>query len=213
MKKIIAVNGSARENGNTAQLLQSALRGAADAGAETRLVHLGGLNFSGCRSCFACKRLETGDKCRCYWPDDLSPVLDALLQADAVLLGSPIYFGDVSGMMRCFLERLSFITLSYHHPMTPLFKGSIDGAFFFTMNEPESALAYYDGVLQQNFGLLKRLGGECELHCSCFTVQFDGYGRYHTSTEQEAARLAHRETQFAKELRQAYEVGQRLAQK
>ena len=103
--KAIAINGSPRKGWNTDMLLQQALRGAADAGAETELIQLSDLTFSGCRSCFACRRAgaETG---RCMWKDDLQPVLDKIHSADAVFMGSPIYLGNVSGMMYCLMERL-----------------------------------------------------------------------------------------------------------
>ena len=55
--KILAINGSPRKTWNTAQMLESALAGCRDAGAETKLVHLIDLNFKGCISCFGCKRL------------------------------------------------------------------------------------------------------------------------------------------------------------
>ena len=70
MKKIIAINGSPRRNGNTAELLQHALRGAADAGAETELVHLYSLKFTGCLSCFYCKRKDVAHGV-CALKDDL----------------------------------------------------------------------------------------------------------------------------------------------
>lgn len=82
MKKIIAINGSPRRNGNTAELLQHALRGAADAGAETELVHLYSLNFKGCLSCFYCKRKDK-EHGVCAVKDDLSPVIERVKEADA----------------------------------------------------------------------------------------------------------------------------------
>ena len=91
--KAIAINGSPRKGWTTDLLLQKALEGAAAAGAETELIQLSDLTFSGCRSCFACKRAgaETG---RCMWKDDLQPVLDKMLSADAMkrLGGSSEYY-------------------------------------------------------------------------------------------------------------------------
>lgn len=83
MKKIYAINGSPRKNGNTAQLLQKALEGAASIGAETQLVQLADLNFSGCRSCFACKKLENPAP-GCVLNDDLAEILKELLLADGM---------------------------------------------------------------------------------------------------------------------------------
>ena len=84
--RAIAVNGSPRKNWNTDMLLQQALKGAEDAGAQTELIQLSDLTFSGCRSCFACKinGAETG---RCMWKDDLQSVFDKIFSADAVFMG------------------------------------------------------------------------------------------------------------------------------
>lgn len=108
--KVIAINGSPRKKWNTAQLLQQALKGAESVGAETEFINLYDLNYRGCISCFGCKRKEAVP-CKCFMKDDLTPVLEKVHSADALLLGSPIYFGDVTGQMRCFLERLNTILL------------------------------------------------------------------------------------------------------
>ena len=93
MKKIIAVNGSPRKKGNTAEVLTHALKGAQDAGAETELIHLADLDFSGCKSCFACKLKGGKSYGKCALNDDLTPVLEKILACDGLLVGSPIYFG------------------------------------------------------------------------------------------------------------------------
>ena len=106
--KVIAINGSPRKKWNTARLLEHALKGAESMGAETKLIHLYDLDYKGCMSCFACK-LKGGESFgRCAVNDDLAPILEEIKSADAFILGSPIYFGDVTGEMRSFLERLLF---------------------------------------------------------------------------------------------------------
>lgn len=80
--KTILLNGSPRKNRNTAQMLKSAEEGAKAAGAQTEYVELYDLHFTGCRSCLACKR-KGAQRCRCFWKDDLSPLLDRIFQADA----------------------------------------------------------------------------------------------------------------------------------
>ena len=96
MKKIYAVNGSPRKNGNTAQLLQKALEGAKAAGAEVKLIQLADLNFSGCISCFACKKIENPAP-GCILKDNLAEILNKLVKADGIIMGSPIYFGAETG--------------------------------------------------------------------------------------------------------------------
>jgi len=111
--KAIAINGSPRKKWNTATLLESALSGCEAAGAETELVHLYDYAYQGCSSCFNCKKIGGKSYGCCATRDELSPVLDRALQADILLLGSPIYFHTETGEMRSFMERLIFPNLSY----------------------------------------------------------------------------------------------------
>ena len=113
MKKIIAINGSPRKKGNTAEVLTFALKGAQDAGAETELIHLADLNFSGCKSCFACKLKGGRSYGKCALNDDLTPILEKILASDGLLVGSPVYFGGETGLCRNFIERLFFPVLRY----------------------------------------------------------------------------------------------------
>ena len=142
MKKIYAVNGSPRKNGNTAQLLQKALEGAASVGAEVKLIQLADLNFSGCRSCFACKKLVNPAP-GCVLKDDLAEILKELLQADGIIMGSPIYFGAETGLYRNFLERLFFPMLRYTNPPSSRAEKKIDFGFIYTMNVPENLMDEY----------------------------------------------------------------------
>ena len=211
--KAIAINGSPRKGWNTDMLLQQALKGAADAGAETELIQLSDLTFSGCRSCFACRRAgaETG---RCMWKDDLQPVLDKILSADAVFMGSPIYLSNVSGMMYCLMERLVFSLLSYDDYSRKLFHGSVNSCFFFTMNaSKEYADKGYRGLMEQYANAMKRLGGISEYYAACDTLQFEDYSRFAAGNFNEAHKRKVREEQFPKDLQAAYDIGSRLMTK
>ncbi|MGB7787695.1 flavodoxin family protein, partial [Methanoregula sp.] len=110
---VIAINGSPRKKWNTATLLRHALDGAASEGAETELINLYDLDFKGCTSCFACKLKGGKSYGKCAMLDELTPVLEKIEAVDALILGSPIYFGNVTGEMRCFMERLLFPYLTY----------------------------------------------------------------------------------------------------
>ena len=207
--KAVAINGSPRKNWNTDMLLQQALKGAADAGAETEMIQLSELTFSGCRSCFACKinEAETG---RCMWKDDLQPVFDKILSADAVFMGSPIYLGNVSGMMYCLMERLVFSLLSYDDYSKKLFHGNVSSCFFFTMNAPKVfAKTAYRGMMKQYASAMERLGSS-EYYAACDTLQFDDYSRYAAGSFNEAHKRKMREDQFPKDLKAAYNIGFRL---
>ena len=209
--RAIAINGSPRKGWNTDLILQQALRGAADAGAETEMIQLSELTFSGCRSCFACKKAgaETG---RCMWNDGLQSVFDRIFSADVVLLGSPIYLGNVSGMMYCLMERLVFSLLSYDDYSKTLFHGKINSCFFFTMNAPKVfAKTAYHGIMKQYANYMKRLGGSTEYYAACDTLQFDDYTRFAAGTFNEAHKRKVRKEQFPKDLQSAYDIGFRLS--
>ena len=115
MKKIIIIDGGLRKGMNTAGLLQSFAEGvkSADCDIEVKTIRLYDLDYKGCMSCMACK-LKGKAQNVCRFKDVLTPVLEEIAQADGLVLGSPIYFGEVTGQMRAFLERLAFPWLSYN---------------------------------------------------------------------------------------------------
>ena len=215
MKKIYAVNGSPRKNGNTAQLLQKALEGAASAGAEVKLIQLADLNFSGCRSCFACKKLANPSP-GCILKDDLTEILKELLQADGIIMGSPIYFGAESGLYRNFLERLFFPMLRYTNPPSSRAEKRIDFGFIYTMNVPENVMDVYGykAYLQsqsQTPGLIFNSRNIYTLY-ACDTHQFDDYSQYECTLFDAAHKAEMRKTQFVADLAKAFEMGRKLAE-
>ncbi|MDO4566760.1 MAG: flavodoxin family protein, partial [Oscillospiraceae bacterium] len=109
--RLIGVNGSPRKNGNTAAMLDQALNGARAQGAQTERIDLYDLKYTGCRSCFECKRLGGRSFGRCALKDGLTGALEKALGAQALIVASPIYFGDVTGQTRSFFERLCFPSL------------------------------------------------------------------------------------------------------
>jgi multimeric flavodoxin WrbA len=104
--KIVAVLGSPRPQGNSSTLARAFLKAAGERGAEITEYLLSRLDFQGCQGCGACKSKRQ----TCILEDDLAPVLNAVKEADVLVLASPVYFGDLSGQMKCFFDRTySFI--------------------------------------------------------------------------------------------------------
>lgn len=102
--KIIAVNGSPKKEGNTATALNIALEELNSHGIETELLHIGNEKITGCMGCGACKK--TG---RCAFADEkFQEWCNKLYEADGMILGSPVYYANLSGTMKCFLDRLFF---------------------------------------------------------------------------------------------------------
>lgn len=211
--KIIAVNGSPRKGWNTARLLEKTLEGAASRGMETKLAHLYDLDFKGCTSCFACKLVGGQSYGRCAMNDGITPLLEEIRSADALVLGSPVYFFDTSGEMRCFMERLWFQSLLYTNPPSSLLSRPVKTALIYTMGAPEQAIGAtgLDKVLGMGENVMKMLFGNCETLFSTDTLQFKDYSLYETSYfDPDAKQRRHDET-FPRDMERAYELGRRLA--
>jgi len=211
--KVIAVNGSPRKNWNTAKLLQEALKGAESKGAETKMVHLYDLDFKGCISCFACKRKNSSCDGLCAVKDDLKTVLKEILGCDILLLGSPIYFGNITGEMRSFLERLVFPNLSYNAGQRSVFQGKIISGFIYTMNASEDQMKQlnYEPIFLQYKNLLKIFNGDSEVLLSNDTYQFKDYSMYEASKFDETHKAKVKAEQFPIDSQKAFEFGARLA--
>jgi multimeric flavodoxin WrbA len=211
--KVIAINGSPRKKWNTATLLEKALEGAASQGAETELIHLYDLDYKGCISCFACKTKGGKSYGRCAVKDSLMPVFKKIEEAGALILGSPIYFGTVSGEMRSFLERLFFQYITYTDPPQSLFPGKIRTGFIYTMNVTEDQMRErgYAQHLIINETVMKMLFGSTE-SLFCFdTWQFDDYSKVvATRFDQRKKAQKHRDV-FPEDCERAIEMGVRLA--
>ena len=207
--KAMILNASPRKNWNTAQLLHAAQHGAAEAGAETEYLDLYDLNFTGCRSCLLCKRRD-GERCRCFWKDDLSPVIDRVHAADVLLIGSPIYLGDTTSQFHAFLERLHFCALSYDDYRN-YFTGRVNVGVVLTMNAP---LGYYRSQyvekLRDQIDAFRSLNGEVRVLPSCDTLQVKDYSRFNMGGFDEAHKKAHREQQFPLDLEAARQMGAEL---
>jgi len=211
--KAIAVNGSPRKNANTATLLQHALQGAAGQGAETELVHLYDLDYTGCISCFACKELDGKSYGRCAVRDELEPLLQRVAAADVLLLGTPVYFGAESGQMRAFLERLLFPYLTYTPGYASIFPGQLQVGLAYTMNVPEEDLLArnYDRMFAGTRGFLTRTLGNCELLLATDTYQFSDYSKYLCTCWDPEAKKQRRDEVFPVDCQKAFALGMKLA--
>lgn len=209
--KTIAINGSPRKNRNTATLLQKALDGAASQGSETELVHLYDLPFKGCTSCFACKLKSGKSYGQCVMKDGLTPVLEKISKTDAIILGSPIYYGSVTGEMRSFLERLMFQYLVYDQNYSSLFKGKLSAAFIYTMNVSEQGMAdrNYNVLFSSTESALKHTLKIENFHSlqSTDTYQFDDYYKYDITAFNPELKKKRKEEEFPKDCEKAYELG------
>jgi len=146
--KIVALVGSPRKGGNTDVLLQKALEGAKTQGAETEIIYLNDLTIRGCQACYACKK--TG---KCVVKDDMVTVYQAINEADAVIFGSPVYFGRFTAQVALVMDRL----FAY---LKPDFTNSLGEnkkfALVVTQNQPDATL--YAGLINSTAQVLGRIG-------------------------------------------------------
>ena len=120
--KVLAINGSPRKNGNTALLLHEALEPLREAGWDVESVQLGGKKIQGCRGCGKCAELKNG---RCVFDNDmLNELLQKMLAADAMILGTPCYFTDMSAELKALVDRAGFVA----YVNGGLFQGKIGAA-------------------------------------------------------------------------------------
>lgn len=210
--KILGINGSPRKTWNTGSLINKALEGAASQGAETEIINLYDLEFKGCISCFSCKRKNGTSYGKCAVKDDLAPVLKKIENADAMVLGSPIYFSEVTGEMRSFLERLFFQYLIYDKERTILSK-KLATCFIYTMNAPEQLVKDlgYEEKIQKNKMLLERFFGSSKVLIASDTYQFEDYSKYVTTSFNVEGKLKRRKEIFPIDCQKAFDLGVEIA--
>ena len=217
MKKVIVLNASPRKNFNTAQLLKEAQKGVEAAGAEVEFINLYEYNFLGCRSCFACQRKGSTTDGICAIRDDLKPVLEKCLNADALIIGTPVYFSYPTGVFRSFTERLLFPNHTYmvdkeNGGLKRRLDKIIPTGVVFTMNCPKE-LAHkinYMTILGENVNTYNHIMGYAEGLYSFDTKQFADFSKYNCDLFDEKHKQQVHETQFPKDLKSAFELGKKL---
>ena len=98
--RVVGFVGSPRREGNTSSLVREIIAGAGEKGAETKIYDLNEISFRGCQGCRACK--ESG---RCVLKDGMAEMSADIARADALIIGSPVYFGQVTGQLKLFMDR------------------------------------------------------------------------------------------------------------
>ena len=210
MKKIIIIDGGPRATFNTASMLKKIAEGAGSVSKEieVKTIRLYALDYKGCMSCMACKIKGKASNV-CKFKDALTPVLEEIAQADGLVLGSPIYFGDVTGQMRTFLERLAFPWLSYN-----------DYSMTAPKRMPVVLLETMNGLPNRNnsqgFGSMEycianALGQPDKLY-AYNTYQVKNYANFELGGFSEEAKRKYREEHWEEDLQKAFDAGKRMAE-
>jgi multimeric flavodoxin WrbA len=116
----IGIVGSPRHGGNTERLVGEALATLEASGAKTELIRLGGREIKPCEACLSCRK--TG---RCVIDDDFEVVYDRMVAADAIIVGSPVYFGSPTPNILALLHRAGYVAQSAGRPFERKIGGPI----------------------------------------------------------------------------------------
>ncbi|MDR1859284.1 MAG: flavodoxin family protein [Treponema sp.] len=208
--KIIGINGSPRKDWNTCLMVKEALKGAKSNGAETELVNLYDMSFQGCISCFACRKKDFIGPRRCALADDMLPVLSRILRCDGLVIGSPVYFGEVSSSTRAFFERLAYPCVTYRKEGGTFSDSRLPVLLIYTMNATEEQMKEND--YDSRFAFYEKrftsfLGGPVKTLAVTETLMTNDYSKYEMSMFDEAARKKRREEVFPLDLEKAFDMG------
>ena len=210
-KTIVAVNASPRLKWNTNTLVTEAAKGAEAAGAVVKKFDLFRLEkYTGCISCFGCKREKNKGRCICR--DGLAPVLDAIREADGLILGSPNYLSELTASFRALYERLLFPNITYNAETPCCCARTIPTLLIMTSNAPDD---FYLPLIQNYREVLTRFVGPTETFVCGDTLQLDDYSKtdWEWSLFNPAAKKERHETVFPRQCEQVFELGKALVEK
>lgn len=233
---IMGFVGSPRKKWNSARMVESALEGAGNSGAETEMVYLGSLRFRGCSGCLSCQ--QPGKEMNCAVQDDLTPYLERAWQADGLVLASPVYHFAESGIFRNFMERLlhpwqrngsptrtwrqkplrSVLIYSMNLPYEEMCKNTcnpvIDNEppfFWQPPDTPPQLFRVKKVPATQTQYMMNRTFGECRIISANDTIEVRDYTKYTMQRFDPVAKQKHHDEQFPRDLAEAKQCGAWLA--
>ncbi len=207
-KKIVAVNAGPRKGHNTDTLIAEAARGAEEAGAEIFRFDLFRLErYTGCISCFGCKKEKFKGHCICR--DALTPVLDAIREADGLIIGSPNYLSEMTASFRALYERLIFQSLTYNLETPCVNQNVIPVLLIMTSNAPDTM---YTRLTENYRNTFDRFVGPTKVLVSGDTLQIKDYSKtdWEWSMFDPQHKKERHETVFSLECKKAFEMGKAL---
>lgn len=211
------LNGSPRKNHNTAKILESAMGGIRSIlpDAEIEMIHVYDYSYSGCVSCYGCKRVNGKYYGRCAKQDSITGLLERISKGDGLLIGSPVFFHDIPGQLRSFLERLLYPYLVYGQEYTSIAPRRFPVAFLYTMNATKEKMKQMNYPIK--LSAMEEYAGTVFSRPEIFhcfdTCQFDNYQLYKADRFSENEKLQVKKEQFPKDCQRAVELGKRMAQK
>ena len=209
------IDGGPRMYMNTGTMIAAFAGGVREGGGEPKVVRLYDIDYKGCRSCMACHFKGQHTAC-CRFIDGLTETLQECVEADGLVMASPIYYGEMTGMMRAFWERLTFPWLDYSKGIL-LAPKKMPIAFIYTMNgspangEKIRHSSMHTVEMMTGMALSHELGREVEVVMTNNTIQVTDYSRYDFADGTAEAKKQWHDTHWEDDLRKAREAGKRMA--
>ena len=215
-KQIYIINGSPRKNWNTSKLCESFAQGVRDSGGSAEIINLYDIDFKGCRACSACKLKGGTNYGSCSYPDELKEILNKISFADGICLATPIYFGDVSGVMKMFIERLVYPFVRLDKQYTPIPPKNLKTAVIYTMNVDENT--FLNQYIGQNNSApvgffenwIAHIYEKPQRICAFNTYQYHDYSKYDDERWDIDDKIKQHENIFPKDLKNAYNAGKNI---
>ena len=198
--KAIILNAGPKRRDHNAQLAKSSANGAKSAGADVEYIDLYKFDLCGCMNCAICKKEENVGKC--YWKDEISPLIERILDSDCLLITVPIFFTEPTSHYRALIERLVYCIVSYKTGNT--FKGKINVGLFYTLNY---SVDYFEKSVRPNLksseDLFKMFNGEVQIH---------SFRSITKRESEESGELDEKEKQFSLDLDEIFQISAELCQ-
>ena len=200
--KTIVINADPKMKQEIGKLLKSASEGAKSVGSEVEYFDLYKLEMRGCMICSICKK-KNKENFKCYWRDDLSPIIEKILNADTLLIGSQIFFNEPTSHFRALVERLIYCIVSYDRNY--YYKGKVNVGIFYSVISPKEHFEKsVRPCLKSTEDLFKMLNGEVKVYAS-----YKGL----TSKKKTEEEIKEKEEEFNRDLEKAFEIGAELSKK
>ena len=177
-KKIVVISSSPRVGGNSDILCDQFIKGAQEAGHNVEKINIAELKINPCRSCYACR-----DSQRCVQDDDTRPVINAMLNANIIVLATPVYFYSISAQLKALFDRTIVI-----------FPHLTNKKFYYILTMADDNREKFNGPLTALRGFLECYEGSDEAGMVCCAGVYD-FG----------------EVRDKPEMQQAYEMGKKIS--
>lgn len=207
-KNIVIVNAGPRKGWNTDTLIDEASKGAEAAGATVERFDLFKLEkYTGCISCFGCKKEKNKGHCICR--DGLMPILDAIRRSDGLIIGSPNYLGELTASFRALYERLIFQNLTYNRDTPCCNEHPVPVLLIMTSNAPDTM---YKRLLENYQQVLSNFVGPTKIFVSGDTLQLRDYSKtdWEWSIFDPETKQQRHDTVFPQECKEVYKMGSEL---